>query len=106
MRRFGQLIGWLLVLAALAVLGYGALQRWDTGRFELVSAGQLWFDLHKESLQLLEPALVRHVWEPLWDPVMLTLLTWPAAAVLGVPGLALVVLCWRRGARARRTRWH
>ncbi len=102
MKFLGRLLGWLLLLGALAALAYDLWRAWQSGSFELLSAGKLWFALHKNSLQLLEPALVRHVWEPLWDPVMLTLLQWPAAAVLAVPGLVLLILCRRRGGILRR----
>ena len=97
----GRLLGWLLLGAALVALGRD-LWSWrlgDGGVFALASAGQLWFDLHRDSLQLVEPALVRHVWAPLWDPVMITILQWPAAAVLGAPGLLLTLLCRQRGRR-------
>jgi hypothetical protein len=52
--------------------------------------------LHRDSLQLLQPALERHVAVWLWDPVLLTVLQWPFMAVLAAPGLALAVLGRRR----------
>ena len=73
----GRWLGGLLLIAALAALARDAWMRLEIGSFALTSAGQLWFDLHKNSLQLLEPALVRHVWPPLWDPVAITILQWP-----------------------------
>ncbi len=102
MRIVGRYFGWVLLIAALAALGRDLWLMRESGALALASAGELWFALHKNSLQLLEPALVRHVWEPLWDPVMLTMLQWPAAAVLAVPGLVLLILCRRRRGVLRR----
>jgi hypothetical protein len=71
--------------------------------FDLVEAGRLrdtgewWFRLHRDSLQLAQPALERHVAPWLWDPVMLNILVTPAAALFG--GLGLAVLLARRALR-------
>lgn len=84
-----------LVLVALGLVAGGV---------DLVSDGQLralgawWFALHRDSLQLLQPALERHVAVWLWDPLMLTLLQWPLALVLAGAGLVLLAL---RGVLAR-----
>jgi hypothetical protein len=57
--------------------------------------GDTWYALHPNSLQLLEPALTRHVHEFLWDPLMLTVLTAPTWLVLGIIG-ALFMLIGRK----------
>jgi hypothetical protein len=45
----------------------------------------------------------RYVLPELWDSVLLTVLLWPAALVLGVPGLVLLALgSFRRRSRSRR----
>ena len=92
----GRAIGWILIVAALAVLVRDIVAWIDTGDLALIAAGQLWFDLHQDSLQLAEPAISRYIpvigpW--LWHPVISTGLTWPATFVLGVPGLVLAWTC-------------
>ena len=62
----------------------------------LRALGSWWFMLDRNSLQLLQPALERHVAVWLWDPVMLTLLQWPLAAILAVPGGLLTLVALQR----------
>ena len=99
----GRIIGWIFLIAALAVLARDALASIDAGSLSLIAAGELWFTLHQTSLQVAEPAIARHIpvigpW--LWHPVISTMLTWPALFVFGVPGLALT---WLFRTRRRKT---
>tara|TARA_R110002072_G_scaffold226299_2_gene383268 strand:- start:64 stop:387 length:324 start_codon:yes stop_codon:yes gene_type:complete len=99
----GRVIGWIFLIAALAVLARDVLASIDAGALSLIAAGELWFTLHQTSLQVAEPAIARHIpvigpW--LWHPVISTLLTWPALFVFGVPGL---VLTWAFRRRRRKT---
>ena len=64
------------------------------GRFRFADVGELWFMLHPNSLQVLEPAIARHLSPFLWDPVMLTVLTTPAAPLL--IGLAAAIGALKR----------
>lgn len=88
----GRAIGWLLILAALAAAGRDVFAWLDTGTWNSVPFGQVWFDLHKDSLLLIQPALERHVSRFLWDPVMTTILEAPAWLVFAVPGVLLLTL--------------
>ena len=99
----GRIIGWIFLIAALAVLARDVLASIDAGSLSLIAAGELWFTLHQTSLQVAEPAIARHIpvigpW--LWHPVISTILTWPALFVFGVPGLALT---WLFRTRRRKT---
>jgi hypothetical protein len=98
----GRIIGWLLVLAALVVLVADLIARLDTGHFAPTAAGQLWFEISPSTLELAQAGVQRHLVTWLWDPVMQTVLLWPAALVLGVPGVALLWACRRRDRRRRR----
>lgn len=95
-RIIGRIIGWILVIAAVAVFARDILSSIDTGALELMSAGELWFQLHNGSLNLAQAVIQRYVSPSLWDPVIVTVLIWPATAVLGVPGMILVRLCRKR----------
>ncbi len=98
----GRIIGWLLVLAALVMLGRDLIGWLDTRHLSLVAAGDLWYQVDPNSLLLAQPAIQRHVAPWLWDPVIETILLCPAMLVLGVPGLALLWVCRRRDRRRRR----
>ncbi len=97
----GRLIGWALIFAAMLILGYEAAG-WidsDTNVWHVRAAGKLWFDIHPGSLNASQAGIQRYVLPELWDPVIQTVLTWPAWAVLGVPGILLAVLFRRRRRR-------
>ncbi len=96
MRLFGRILGWLFLLAALATLGYDLARLAGSQGFSFSPLGQVWYNLHSSSLNLIQAIVERYIWEPLWDPVIATLLLWPALFVFLVPGLLLVVLCRRR----------
>ncbi|QQP92603.1 hypothetical protein IGS68_24500 [Skermanella sp. TT6] len=93
------MIGGVLLLAGLAALGWD-LWQWSemgsqmaaAGGLHLSAAGELWYRLHPGSLNLTQAVVQRYLMPELWDPVLLTVLLWPAALVLAVPGLALLAL--------------
>lgn len=65
----------------------------------LTSLGSWWFWLDKDSLQVLQPAVERHLSPALWDPGIQTLLEWPAALEFLVLGGLFIGLgrLFRRG---------
>lgn len=66
----------------------------------LTALGEWWAWIHLDSLLLAQPAIQRHLSPALWDPVIQTLLEWPAALDFAVPGAALGLLhLWRRRRR-------
>ena len=96
----GRFIGWVLLAAAFAVLAWEIWGAWQPGAFPIHAAGQVWYDLHRASLNGAQAAIQRYLLPSLWDPVIVTVLTWPAVLVLGVPGVVLTFLCRsRRGGR-------
>ena len=97
----GRLIGWLFIIAALVAAGHDLWGLWDTGHFQISAVGQLWAEVHRGSLLLLEPAITRHVSVWLWQWVVFPILLAPAALTLVVPGILLVWLCRRRDRRRR-----
>jgi len=96
----GRIIGWIFLIAALAVLARDVLASIDAGSLSLIAAGELWFSLHNGSLNLIQAVTQRYVLPSLWDPVMVTILLWPAVLVLGVPG---ILLTWLFRTRRRKT---
>jgi ABC-type sugar transport system permease subunit len=96
-----RVIGWLLILAALILLGRDIVAWIHLGRWVAMPAGQLWHDLSPNSLGLAQAAIERHVWKPLWNPVIFTILRQPASLVFAAPGLLLLLVA-RRSRRRRR----
>lgn len=92
----GRIVGWLLTLAGLASAAASAVEWYQTGEFRLMAAGEMWFRLAPDSLNLVQAVIQRYLIPELWDPVLQTVLLWPAAAVLLVPGLLLIRVCRRR----------
>ncbi|MFQ6019085.1 MAG: hypothetical protein ACE5KF_12940 [Kiloniellaceae bacterium] len=105
MRIVGAVLGWLLILAASAEAGWEALDAAVTGEFRLRPAGELWYQIDAPSLNLVQAVIERYVWPPLWDPVIAGALHWPAALILAVPGVLLVLLGHRRALRRRKWRF-
>jgi hypothetical protein len=96
-----RVLGVLLLLGAV-VAGVEQFQMWSTtGRFTALALGQLWYNIDPPSLNLVQAVIERHVWPPLWDPVILTILRWPAWLALGVPGIMLLVMPGSRRHRRR-----
>jgi hypothetical protein len=96
-RRFAgtgimRLIGVLFLALALVIAVLDWRAAGTLAEFEFRLIGDLWFLIDKDSLQLLQPALERHVAPWLWDPVMLTLLTAPAAPLAAAVGLVFFIL--------------
>ena len=82
-----RVIGWLLIAAALILLGRDLFGWYSTGHWETSSAGKVWYSLAPGSLNLLQAVIERHIWQPLW-------------LVLVAPGLILVL--WPRPQRRHR----
>ena len=100
----GRVIGWILIIAALAAFAYDASGLARGEGFTMHAAGELWYRLHPDTLNMLQAGIQRNVWPYLWDPLIVTVLLWPAWLVLGVPGLLLVWLFRRRNGYRRRRR--
>ncbi len=100
LRPVARVLGLLFCLAALAVLGWDLWRLIAGEGFALTALGRVWFEIAPTSLQMLQPAIERHLAPWLWQDLIFPLLQWPAVAVLGVPGLLLLWL--GRGRRPRR----
>jgi hypothetical protein len=108
----GRVIGWVLMLVGLVILardllvlgaGYDLLTRFDSKPHGApIVLGELWYAIHPDSLQLLQPAIQRHLHPALWDWVVQpALLSW-AWVIFTALGFAFLVLFQRRRDRLRR----
>ena len=94
-----RLIGWIIFLAGLSVLVRDVLVWIDTKRWAPLAVGQLWFDLNRSSLNLVQAVVQRYIHPFLWDPIIVTILLCWAFAVLMVLGLLILALSHRRTRR-------
>jgi hypothetical protein len=88
----GRLIGWIIFLAGLSVLVRDVLVWIDTKRWAPLALGQLWFDLNRSSLNLVQAVVQRYIHPFLWDPIIVTILLCWAFVVLIVLGLLILAV--------------
>ncbi|MEM7422346.1 MAG: hypothetical protein AAF334_01415 [Pseudomonadota bacterium] len=92
-----RVIGATLLAVAVVLVAADVVTWTQTGRFMLSALGSWWFWLDKDSLQVLQPAVERHLSPALWDPGVQTLLEWPAAVQVAVIGSVIFGLgSWLR----------
>ena len=96
MRYVVRVFGLLFVLAALGVLAVDLTGTAEGAGVSLMPLGQLWYGLDPGSLNLAQAVIERYIWVVLWDPLLLTVLQWPAAVVFAVLGGALLALDFLR----------
>ena len=83
-----------MVVAARDILRYV-----ETDGYAAIVVGELWYDLHRDSLNLAGAVIQRYIHPALWDPAIVWVLRLPAWLVFAVPGLALWILCRKRRSR-------
>jgi len=95
----GRLIGWIVLLAGAAVLVRDGLVWIDTKHWAPIALGQLWYQLNRSSLNLVQAVVQRYIHPFLWDPIIVSILLSWAFAVLMILGVLLLVLFRKRDAR-------
>jgi len=101
MRLMVRTLGLILIFIAIVVGVLDLIGSYNGGDFTLTDVGSLWYSTHPGSLQLLQPAIARHISPFLWDPIMITILLWPVTSALGLPGL-IIFLLTRQKTRANK----
>ena len=75
----------------------------DEGKFLAKPLGKIWFDFHKNSLLLLQPAIERYLTPWLWTAIVQSLLERPPLMTAGAfAALGLVLILLARLFRRRR----
>ena len=86
----GLVVGWALVLGALAALGM----------YRFAAVGEIWAGIDANSLVGFGAVVEKSISPALWSEVLVPLLSQPAWLALGAPGALLVVLFhWLRRRR-------
>ena len=97
----GRVIGWIVLLAGSAVLVRDLLVWIDTKHGAPLALGQLWYDLNRSSLNLVQAVVQRYIHPFLWDPIIVSILLCWAFAVLMVFGALLLIVFRRRNSAPR-----
>lgn len=82
--------GIVLLVVAVAAFTWEFVGLVQSGRWSILSVGELWFRIDAASLNLAQAVIQRYLLPVLWDPVIQTVLMWPVWLVAGVPALALL----------------
>ena len=98
LQRMAGRAGWVLAAAALVAFANDLISFAQTGTYRVIPVGQLWFDINVASLNLMQAVVQRFLHPWLWDPVITTILQWPAWSLLGAPAAVFIAITPNRGA--------
>ena len=88
--RFASLLGWFLMVAAFIAAAAETVVHTVPGVGGLViSAYDLWYTISPKSLVIARIIVERDVHAIIWDPLLVTVLQFPAWLLIGGPGAAL-----------------
>ncbi len=94
-----RVIGYILLFLAFMALGGDLLAWFETGQWAPATAGEDIYAVAPVVLERGQAIVQRYLLPEIWDPVILTVLLWPAWLVAGLPGLLLALLARRRRRR-------
>ena len=100
--RFLRILGWIFLILALIIFANDFLSYVTEGSWKPTILGRLWSEWSPQTLQLIQPAIERHLWEPLWSDFLFPILLQPASLVFGILGL----IFWFIGRSSRPHRVH
>jgi hypothetical protein len=101
-RKLCRGIGWLCVALAIVAIGADGVNSLSIGYPRFTPLGAVWYRVSPATLGLAQAAIQRHIWPPLWDPVIVAILRLPVFLVAAAVGIVLLALC---RARNRRRPW-
>src|SRR5262245_54777479 len=87
-----RFIGFWILAGGFIALVYDGTKSIAGNAVSFTPLGQIWANIHSTSLQLLQPAIERHIAVWLWDPIVLSVLTAPAWLVFGILGAILMLI--------------
>jgi hypothetical protein len=99
-----RVIGWLLLVAALVVLGRDIVTWQDTQSFAPITLDALWTDLDRTSRAAFEATVARVAPSWAWDGFIRVVLDLWAVPTIAATSLLLIWLGGRRGDRTARRR--
>ena len=94
-----RILGWVLLALAFMAAGAEAVASLQAGSWQRMALGQLWYDLDRGSLNLMQAVVQRYLLPAIWDPGIIALLQWPTWIVFLIPAVILLLLGRRRPSR-------
>ena len=94
--RVGRFIAWLFLSIGVGFLAWAVIGYFQQGKFEPEPLGKVWFKIHAGSLQMLQPAVERHIAPWLWSDIIQPVLETPAYIDFLVLGAVLALIFRRR----------
>jgi hypothetical protein len=99
--KIGQFIGWVLLFAALAAIGYEIDAAIHQGGWRPIPLGELWSRIDRGSLDATRAFVQRDIAAWVWQPGIASVLKLPGWLVFGGPAVLLLRLCRERRPRRR-----
>jgi len=75
----------------------------DAGQFTFTPLGKTWFELDSASLNFSQAIIQRYTLPEIWDPGIITLLTWPTVFVTAGAGICLLLIAGILRTKKRRS---
>ncbi|MGH6683625.1 MAG: hypothetical protein ACRECA_06820 [Pseudolabrys sp.] len=91
-----RFIGLVALAAAFILVIYDGTKSIASNGMSITSVRALWQLINEASLAKLEPAIKPYAGGLLWDPLMLSILSAPSWALLGILGIIFILLGRRR----------
>jgi hypothetical protein len=91
-----RFFGLVFLAAAFVLVIYDGTKSIAANRLFLTNVSTIWDILNPASLAKVRPAIEAYAGGYLWDPLMVTILAAPGWSVLGVLGIAFLVLGRRK----------
>ncbi len=88
----GRVIGWLVLLAGLSVLTRDVMVWIERKTWAPLALGQLWYELSRSSLNLVQAVIQRYLSPYLWSPIIVRiLLCWAFVVLIGLGAAMLLI---------------
>jgi len=92
LKIISRIAGWLFLALAVVAAGVEAIASLQAGEWRPMALGQVWYDLDRGSINLMQAVIQRYLHPAIWDPGVIEVLQWPAWFVALIPATALILL--------------
>jgi hypothetical protein len=88
-----RILGWIMLLAGLSALVRDVVAWLNTKVWAPLALGQLWYEINRSSLNLVQAVIQRYVSPFLWDRIIVNLLLcWAFAVLIGLGATILLLV--------------
>lgn len=86
------LLGCFFLIASALALGADVMAAVNAGQFTFTPLGKTWFEFDASSLNFSQAIIQRYTLPEIWDPGIVTILTWPTIFVAAGLGVILLLI--------------